>query len=82
MTRFLLAAMGAALLAASAHAHFVFVVPQKDGTSVQVVFSDDLNADENVSIDKIASLKLTCVGAAGKIEGSRKTSGQRIDDGH
>lgn len=47
------------LALAAAQAHFVFVVPEKDGKSISVVFSDDLSPDEKVSIDKIAGLKLT-----------------------
>lgn len=49
-----------------AHAHFVFVVPQKDGKSVQIVFSDSLEPDENVAIEKIAGLKLLGRSADGK----------------
>lgn len=59
-----------ALLAAAAltaHAHFVFVVPDpKDPAKAVVVFSDDLDPDENVTMDKVVGLKLTCRDAAGK----------------
>lgn len=57
--RFLLAAAVAAVLTSVAAAHFVYVVPAKDGKAVQVVFSDSLDPDENVSIEKVQSLKLT-----------------------
>lgn len=51
----------------TAQAHFVFVVPDAaDPTKALVVFSDDLAPDENVSIDKISGLKLTCRQADGK----------------
>jgi uncharacterized GH25 family protein len=66
MTRFLLAAATAAALAAAAAAHFVFVVPDQGGKGVTVVFSDTLDPDEAVSIDKIAGLTLTARSAGGK----------------
>jgi uncharacterized GH25 family protein len=49
-----------------ASAHFVFVLPDKDGAKATVVFSDGLEEDENVPIAKIASLALTCRDAEGK----------------
>ncbi len=59
-----------ALLAAAAltaHAHFVFVVPDsKNPAKAVVVFSEDLEADENVTMDKVSGLKLTCRDGAGK----------------
>lgn len=59
-----------ALLAAAtltARAHFVFVVPDaKDPAKALVVFSEDLEPDEQVTMDKIVGLKLTCRNAAGK----------------
>jgi uncharacterized GH25 family protein len=64
--RYLLAALLAAALATAAAAHFVYVVPAKDGTTVQVVFSDSLDPDENVAIEKVAALKLTARAADGK----------------
>jgi hypothetical protein len=45
--------------AGAAGAHFVFIVPDKGGSSAKVVFSDDLSADENVPVTKIAATKLT-----------------------
>lgn len=62
---------GAAVLLAAAtltaHAHFVFVVPDpKDPAKAVVVFSDDLEPDENVGTEKLAALKLTCRDGAGK----------------
>lgn len=41
-------------------AHFIYVVPARDGKTVTVVFSDSLDPDEGVPIEKIASLKLNC----------------------
>ncbi len=59
MLRWLILAVAGVLVASTAYAHFVFVVPQKDGQSICVVFSDSLEPDKNVSIDKIAGAKLT-----------------------
>ena len=52
--------------AAVAHGHFPFVVPDAKGESAKVVFSDTLDPDENVNIEKIANTKLTLRDAAGK----------------
>lgn len=49
-----------------AQAHFVFVVPAAEGRTVTVVFSDDLDPDEGVAMEKIAGLKLTAVYADGR----------------
>ena len=65
MTRFLLSAALLAFAALTATAHMVMVVPAKDAKAVTVVFSDDLEPDENVPIEKIAGLKLHAV-AGGK----------------
>ncbi len=59
MRRFLLSLLASAAAVATGFAHFVYLVPAKDGQTVTVVFSDSLDPDENVAIDKIASLKLT-----------------------
>jgi hypothetical protein len=66
MLRALSALFAAAILAAPTLAHFIFVVPQPDGKSIQVVFSDDLEPDEGVPIDKIAGLQLSARDGAGK----------------
>lgn len=66
MRRLFLPAVALLLLSSAARAHFVFVVPQKDGKSFQVVFSDSLEPDEAVSIDKVPGLKLTARSADGK----------------
>jgi uncharacterized GH25 family protein len=50
--------IAAAVFAAAAHAHMVYVVPAKDGQSVTVVFSDTLDPDEKVKMDKLTGLKL------------------------
>jgi hypothetical protein len=50
----------------AANGHFPFVVPDAKGESARVVFSDDLEPDANVNIEKIAGTKLTLRDAAGK----------------
>lgn len=69
MRTFILGFLGTLGVAFAAPAHFPFVVPQADGKSVQVVFSDDLTPDENVSIEKIAKLQLKALGADQKTAG-------------
>jgi uncharacterized GH25 family protein len=59
MIRRSLVTLATIAVASSAFAHFVYVVPGKDAKSLTVVFSDDLEADEGVPIEKIKDLKLT-----------------------
>lgn len=59
MLRYLSAVLGSFALAAAASAHMVYVVPSADEKALTVVFSDDLEPDENVPIAKVAGLKLT-----------------------
>lgn len=67
MLRSAAAALLLALAALTAQAHFVFVVPDaKDPAKALVVFSDDLDPDENVGVEKLTTLKLTCRDASGK----------------
>ena len=47
-------------------AHFPFIVPDDKGSSAKVVFSDTLDPDTNVNIEKLANTKLTLRDAAGK----------------
>ena len=56
-----------ALIAASfaAQAHFVYIVPAKDGKAFEVVLSDTLEVDGAVTVEKVAGLKLTARTAAG-----------------
>lgn len=58
MTRWLLSVAVMVSAAALARAHMVFVVPSADGTSVTVVFSDTLDPDEKVKMEKVAGLTL------------------------
>jgi uncharacterized GH25 family protein len=62
----MLACLVALALCTTAGAHFVFIVPDKDGSSARVVFSDDLGPDENVPVSKIAATKLTLRAGDGK----------------
>ena len=66
MSRSLFALTVAAVTAAAASAHFVYVVPAADGKSARVVFSDSLDPDDAVPLAKLAGLKLTAVAADGK----------------
>jgi uncharacterized GH25 family protein len=56
------------LLAAAsmAWAHFPFIVPDEKGASAKVVFSDTLDPDSNVNIEKLANTKLMVRDAGGK----------------
>lgn len=66
MTR-LFGALAVGLLAAGiTQAHFPFVVPEPDGTAAKVVFSDDLNPDTRVNVEKLSGTKLTLRDSAGK----------------
>jgi uncharacterized GH25 family protein len=58
MNRLLLSVVAAVACTAFSHAHMVYVVPAKDGQSVTVVFSDSLDPDEKVKMDKVGGLKL------------------------
>lgn len=58
MNRLILSIVALAACAAAAHAHMVYLVPAKDGRSMTVVFSDSLEPDEKVKMDKLAGLKL------------------------
>lgn len=58
MSRLFLSAITLAAFAVVAHAHMVYLVPANDGQSMTVVFSDSLEPDEKVKMDKIAGLKL------------------------
>jgi uncharacterized GH25 family protein len=61
---------GAALIGlfavAVAQAHFPFIVPEGDGTTAKVVFSDNLDPDKEVNIEKLDGTKLTLRDAGGK----------------
>lgn len=58
MMRLLVPMFAFAMWASVAQAHMVYIVPAKDGTTATVVFSDTLEPDEKVKMDKLAGLKL------------------------
>jgi uncharacterized GH25 family protein len=60
----LLGVVCALAAAGAASAHFVFVVPDANGARATVVFSEDLQPDEGVTIARVAALKLTARDAA------------------
>jgi uncharacterized GH25 family protein len=64
--RYLVTAVAVVAFAASATAHFVFVLPAKNNATVSVVLSEELAIDEDVGVEKVAGLKLTCRDAVGK----------------
>ncbi len=43
------------VIASTASAHFAYIVRTGDGAKIQVIFSDTLEPDPKVSIDKIAA---------------------------
>jgi uncharacterized GH25 family protein len=47
-------------------AHFPFIVPDDKGATAKVVFSDSLEPDLNVNIEKLANTKLTLRDSTGK----------------
>ena len=49
-----------------ASGHFPFIVPDDKGESAKVVFSDNLEPDTNVNIEKLSGTKLTLRDANGK----------------
>lgn len=66
MMRTLGAALVGLLAAAAAQAHFAFIVPEAGGAKAKVVFSDSLEPDTNVKIEKIANTKLVVRDSSGK----------------
>jgi uncharacterized GH25 family protein len=54
------------LATAVSQAHFPFIVPEADGASAKVIFSDTLEPDPDVNIEKLASTKLFVRDASGK----------------
>jgi hypothetical protein len=66
MKRMFGAAAVGLLAVAVAQAHFPFIVPEGDGGTARVIFSDDLTPDTKVDIEKLAGTKLTLRDAGGK----------------
>src|SRR5437899_1181706 len=51
---------------AAAQGHFPFILPEADGASAKVVFSDELKPDPAVNIEKLAGTKLFLRDSGGK----------------
>lgn len=65
MIRWMSALLIAGLAATTGRAHFVYVLPAKDGATATVVLSEELAPDEGVSLAGVAGLKLFVRDAAG-----------------
>lgn len=76
MARSLLAALFVVLAVGLAHGHFPFIVPDADGKRVKIIFSDSLEPDTKVNIEKIANTKLTLRDAAGNESPLKWTKGE------
>lgn len=74
MKRFL-AVMAALVIATSASGHFAYIVRTADGKKIQVIFSDSLEPDTNVAIDKIAATTLFAVSETGQFTPMKLTKG-------
>jgi uncharacterized GH25 family protein len=66
MYRTFCAALIVIAAASLSRAHFPFIVPDDKGGAAKVVFSDTLEPDTNVNIEKIGNTKLTLRDAGGK----------------
>lgn len=66
MKRMFGAAVVGLFAVAVAQAHFPFIVPDADGTTAKVVFSDSLDPDKDVNIEKLDGTKLTLRDSGGK----------------
>ena len=66
MYRMLGAAVIGLFTVSLAQGHFPFIVPDSTGTAAKVVFSDSLEPDTNVNIEKLANTKLTLRDSGGK----------------
>jgi N-acetylneuraminic acid mutarotase/uncharacterized GH25 family protein len=66
MIRRFAALLLAGFIAATAQAHFVFVLPSKDATTAEVVMSDELAVDDAIDVAKLAGGKLFVRDSGGK----------------
>jgi len=74
MKRILAFAIGM-IVTTTASAHFVYILPSADRAKIQVVFSDFLEPDTKVSIDKIAATTLVTIDQNGKQSPLKWTKG-------
>src|SRR6185436_16421982 len=66
LKRSVFAAVVAACVMSPVFGHFVFVVPDADGTGAQVIMSETLSPDEAIDIALLKELKLSVRDAAQK----------------
>jgi uncharacterized GH25 family protein len=66
MKRIIGAAAIALLAGTVAQAHFPFIVPEQDGAAAKFIFSDSLEPDTGINIEKLAGTKLFVRDASGK----------------
>ncbi|MGL6074228.1 MAG: DUF4198 domain-containing protein [Fimbriiglobus sp.] len=59
MNRLLMAALFVASVPFVSLAHMIYIVPQPDGKTAFVIFSDNLEPDPKVSVDKFKEIKVT-----------------------
>lgn len=64
--RFLSALVLTAAFAALAAAHFVYVVPAKDGQTATVVLSENLDPDDAITMERVTKIKLAARDGDGK----------------
>lgn len=67
MRRFVLTLLAGLTTTVAASAHFVFVLPAKDGKAVTVVLSEELEVDENIPAERLKGLTLT-----GRFDGGKE----------
>ena len=66
MKRILGAAAVLLLAAAVSQAHFPFIVPEADGAAAKLIFSDTLEPDPDVNVEKLSGTKLFVLDSSGK----------------
>lgn len=76
MKRLLSAIVLAAVAALPVHGHFIWLVPNADKGTVQMIFSDTLAPDENGDIDKIKQTQVYSSDGAGKVSAAKFTKGE------
>lgn len=76
MKRCFVSLMVLALTAPLARAHFIWIVPEKEGTNAQVIFSDTLQPDDAKLLEKIAKTEVLVRGADGKTTAVKWTEGK------
>jgi hypothetical protein len=75
MWRYTLALAAGVLAAATARAHFIWIVPEASKPAAKVVFSDTLEPDRPEFLDKITQLETFVCGSGGKAVPVRWTKG-------